>query len=159
MLPKFRTSSSFELAAELSAHGHAAAFTYPGADFSGIDGTTDLFIGSVVHQAFVDVDEHGTEAAAATAVMMAAGAAPPTAKPVEFRCRPPVPLLHPRSPRATSILFAERGCAQHQQHQLEGHATSAPAMTARALSVIAAPDCSLPCTLPTWGNALAVPLL
>ena len=106
-LPKFHASSSFELGEELSAMGMPRAFKYPAADFSGIDGGHDLFIGSVVHQAFVDVDEHGTEAAAATAVMMAAGAAPPTAKPVEFRADHPF-LFFIRDTKSNVILFAGR---------------------------------------------------
>jgi serpin B len=69
MLPRFQTSSSFELSETLSALGMPKAFHYPGADFSGIDGTHDLFIARVVHQAFVDVDENVTEAAAATTVV------------------------------------------------------------------------------------------
>src|SRR6185369_6192118 len=88
-LPKFKTSSSFELGETLSAMGMPKAFKYSGADFSGIDGTHDLFIGAVVHQAFVDVDEKGTEAAAATAVMMRAGAAPQMDKPIVFRADHP----------------------------------------------------------------------
>ncbi|MGZ3429276.1 MAG: serpin family protein, partial [Polyangia bacterium] len=89
MLPRFRTSSSFELAELLSGLGMPLAFKYPGADFSAIDDTHELFIGSVIHQAFVDVDEHGTEAAAATAVMVRAGAAPPSEKPIVFRADHP----------------------------------------------------------------------
>jgi serpin B len=56
------------------------AFT-PGADFSAIDTTTHVFIGDVLHKAFVSVDESGTEAAAATAVIGVGTAAPlqPTA--------------------------------------------------------------------------------
>jgi serine protease inhibitor len=107
MLPRFRTSSSFELAEKLSAHGMPKAFVYPGADFSGIDGTHDLFIGSVVHQAFVDVDEKGTEAAAATAVMMRAGSAMPTEKPVVFRADHPF-LFFIRDTASGAILFAGR---------------------------------------------------
>jgi serpin B len=49
--------------------GMPAAFT-GGADFSGMTGKKDLFISDVVHKAFVSVDEEGTEAAAATAVVM-----------------------------------------------------------------------------------------
>lgn len=107
MLPKFHTSSSFQLGDELSAMGMPLPFKFPGADFSGIDGGKELFIGSVVHQAFVDVDEHGTEAAAATAVMMKAGAAMPTAPPVAFRCDHPFLFLI-RDRTSGVVLFAGR---------------------------------------------------
>ena len=107
LLPRFRASSSFELAKELGALGMPRAFAFPAADFSGIDGTHELFIGSVVHQAFVDVDEHGTEAAAATAVMMRAGAAPPSEKPVVFRADHPF-LFFIRDTQNGALLFAGR---------------------------------------------------
>ena len=86
-LPKFRMDSSVELSAALQQLGLRRAFVNPadtagGAQFDGISASTDpaerLFIGAVVHKAFVAVDEKGTEAAAATAVVMAAGAAMPT---------------------------------------------------------------------------------
>ncbi len=64
-LPKFKITSEFSLGATLSRLGMSDAFS-PAADFSGMDGARDLVLSAVVHKAFVDVDEAGTEAAAAT---------------------------------------------------------------------------------------------
>ena len=64
-IPKFRAESAFSLRDMLSRLGMADAFGRA-ADFSGIDGRRDLYLGVVVHKAFVDVSEEGTEAAAAT---------------------------------------------------------------------------------------------
>lgn len=68
-IPKFETVSSFQLEDILSSMGMSSAFGMS-ADFSGMDGTFSLYIASVIHKAFVSVDEKGTEAAAATAVVM-----------------------------------------------------------------------------------------
>ena len=68
-LPKFRLTSSFRLDKALTDLGMRDAFTYK-ADFSGMNGRKDLFISAVLHKAFVDVNEEGTEAAGATAVVM-----------------------------------------------------------------------------------------
>jgi serpin B len=68
-LPKFEFESEFSLADTLAATGMPIAFT-GAADFSGMTGTRELFIAEVLHKAFVSVDEAGTEAAAATAVVM-----------------------------------------------------------------------------------------
>lgn len=69
-LPRFRTASRFELNAPLHSLGMKDAFDEDRADFSGIIGKKDLYISKVIHKAFVDVNEEGTEAAAATAVVM-----------------------------------------------------------------------------------------
>ncbi|MGD9116565.1 MAG: serpin family protein [Dehalococcoidia bacterium] len=74
-LPKFEFEAKFKLADELSAMGMPLAFS-AGADFSGMTGNYDLYIDEVIHQAFVSVDEAGTEAAAATAVDMKLSAMP-----------------------------------------------------------------------------------
>lgn len=76
-MPKFRFESAFRLKETLSAMGMPTAFTPGEADFSGMDGTTDLFIQEAIHKALVRVDEEGTEAAAATAVVMGITALPP----------------------------------------------------------------------------------
>jgi serpin B len=57
----------------LQALGMTSAFVRGSADFSGMDGTRDLFISTVVHKAFIDVAENGTEAAAATGVVFKDG--------------------------------------------------------------------------------------
>ncbi|GAF76958.1 unnamed protein product, partial [marine sediment metagenome] len=76
-LPKFEFDTKYFMVDTLSALGMPTAFTWPGADFSGMDGTKNLYISSVIHQAYVKVDEKGTEAAAATAVVMTEGMAMP----------------------------------------------------------------------------------
>lgn len=66
-LPRFKTTQSFGLAKELAAMGMPSAFG-GAADFSAMTGTPNLFISDVAHTAFVEVNEEGTEAAAATGV-------------------------------------------------------------------------------------------
>jgi serpin B len=68
-MPKFRQQARFGLIPVLRQLGAGTAFT-DRADFSGITRDEPLSIGAVVHQAYIDVDEQGTEAAAATAVAM-----------------------------------------------------------------------------------------
>ena len=64
-VPRFRLESQYQLNETLDQMGMHDAFT-AAADFSGMDGQRDLFLSVVVHKAFVDVNEEGTEAAAAT---------------------------------------------------------------------------------------------
>jgi len=68
-LPKFEFDTKYYMSDTLSKMGMPTAFTFPGADFSGMDGKENLYIGDVIHQAFIKVDEEGTEAAAATATI------------------------------------------------------------------------------------------
>jgi len=78
-LPRFRLEAAFDLIPALERLGIAAAFG-DDADFGGITTAEPLSIAAVAHQAYIDVNEHGTEAAAATAVAIAARAliqAPP----------------------------------------------------------------------------------
>jgi len=69
-LPKFKFSEDFDLKDRLTSMGMSDAFDPDRADFSGMSGGKDLYIDTVLHKAFVAVDEKGTEAAAATAVIM-----------------------------------------------------------------------------------------
>jgi len=76
-LPKFEFDTKYSMKDTLSTMGMPTAFEWPGADFSGMDGTEMLYIDKVIHQAYVKVDEKGTEAAAATAIMVGFGSAGP----------------------------------------------------------------------------------
>jgi len=78
--PKFKFETKYFMKDDLTSMGMPTAFTWPDADFTGMTGDIPqedrLYIGFVIHQAYVEVDEKGTEAAAATAVGMLTGAAP-----------------------------------------------------------------------------------
>ena len=68
--PKFKIEAQFNLGQTLSAMGMPDAFDPHGADFSAMIGKKELFISAVIHKAFVEVNEEGTEAAAATGVVV-----------------------------------------------------------------------------------------
>lgn len=105
VMPKFKMTCEFGLGPTLAELGMKDAFSAQDADFSGMDGKRDLFISAVLHKAFVDVNEEGTEAAAATGVMVAATAAP--MRPIEFRADHPFIFLI-RDDKTQSILFIGR---------------------------------------------------
>jgi serpin B len=106
-MPRFTFDSSFELAQTLSDMGMPDAFLYQVADFSGMDGSRELFIGEVLHKAFVSVDEAGTEAAAASAVVAPAGSALDPDPPIEVMVDRPFLFLI-RDIQTGSILFVGR---------------------------------------------------
>ena len=68
-LPKFKLETSYELNSSLQQMGMPSAFNYS-ANFSGISGSKDLFMSNVLHKAFIETNEKGTEAAAATAIII-----------------------------------------------------------------------------------------
>jgi len=103
-LPRFKMTSEFELAQILGEMGMPDAFS-GNADFSGMTGNRDLFISAVVHKAFVDVNEEGTEAAAATGVVMRLTSV--EAPPPVFRADHPFIFLI-RDNHTGSILFIGR---------------------------------------------------
>lgn len=103
-MPKFEYESDFSLADTLAAMGMPVAFS-AAADFSGMTGTRDLAIAEILHKAFVSVDEAGTEAAAATAVIMPTSAEPE--EPVEVTLDLPFVFLI-RDIETGAILFVGR---------------------------------------------------
>jgi serpin B len=103
-LPKFKLTKEFMLNKVLASMGMPSAFDAKRADLTGMNGTGPrLFISVVVHKAFVDVNEEGTEAAAATGVGIAlASALHPT-----FRADHPFVFLI-RDNHTGSVLFLGR---------------------------------------------------
>ena len=104
-LPKFEITCPTNLTDVLPKMGMPASFEAKKADFTGMTAEKPLFIGAVLHKAFVKVDEAGTEAAAATVVMMDRGGRPP--KPVEFTADHPFIFLI-RHEATGAILFVGR---------------------------------------------------
>ncbi len=106
-LPKFRTTSEFGLKKVLMSMGMTDAFgSY--ANFSKIDGTNALYISKVLHKAYVDVDEDGTEAAAATAVIISRTSMPVIPEsPKIFRADHPF-IFVIRENKTESLLFIGR---------------------------------------------------
>jgi len=104
-VPKFKVTTQFSLGSVLQAMGMTDAFSSD-ADFSGMDGKKDLFISAVIHKAYVDVNEEGTEAAAATGVVMRLTSLGPNETPV-FRADHPFLFLI-RDNKSGGILFIGR---------------------------------------------------
>ena len=102
--PKFEYETELSLAKTLSLMGMSTAFS-DGADFSGMTGSKELFISDVFHKAYVNVDEEGTEAAAATAVVMAVTSMPEN--PIELTVDRPF-MFFIREHETNSILFIGR---------------------------------------------------
>ncbi|MEZ6036615.1 MAG: serpin family protein [Planctomycetota bacterium] len=118
-LPRFQLDGSHELSAALQQMGMRRAFTSPdrldGAQFFGISDAANpsqqVFISRVVHKTWLDVSEKGTEAAAATAVIMEAGAAAPDLRMVPFHpvVRADRPFLFLiRDVKTSAVLFLGR---------------------------------------------------
>jgi serpin B len=103
-MPTFEFDARFSLKQALAALGMPAAFS-DSADFSGMTGDRELFISDILHKAFVSVDEEGTEAAAATAVVMKLLSAPE--EPVEVTLDNPFLFLI-RDVQTGTILFVGR---------------------------------------------------
>ncbi len=85
-LPRFKITQQFELGPTLEDLGMKTAFDPDAADFSAMTGDRSLVISAAIHKAYIDLDENGTEAAAATAVVIGMA----TAMPPRYPPLPPI---------------------------------------------------------------------
>ncbi|XP_033964181.1 leukocyte elastase inhibitor-like [Pseudochaenichthys georgianus] len=106
-LPRFKMEESCDLKEILISMGMVDAFDVTMSDFSGMSPANDLVVSKVVHKAFVEVNEEGTEAAAATAVILTERA---LLVPVTFIADHPF-LFFIRHNVTKSVLFAGRYCS------------------------------------------------
>jgi serpin B len=106
-LPKFKMTQQFQLGNTLSAMGMAQAFQKGVADFSGMTGKRDFWISAAIHKAYIDVNEEGTEAAAATGIVMRSMAMQREQPPIVFLADHPF-LFVIRDNRSGGILFMGR---------------------------------------------------
>ncbi len=108
-LPRFKFRSNYNLSGTLKSMGIYDAFDRDRADFSGMTGKKNMYLSGVIHQADIEVNEKGTEAAAATAVItrIRSSLKPEIEKPVTFRADHPFLFLIRHKP-TNSILFMGR---------------------------------------------------
>ncbi|NWZ39913.1 SPB10 protein, partial [Brachypodius atriceps] len=105
-LPKLKVEENYDLKPPLSSMGIRNAFDPGQADFTGMSVKKDLFISQVIHKAFVEVNEEGTEAAAATGVLTMRSRLPTTT----FKADHPF-LFFIRHNKSQTILFFGRLCS------------------------------------------------
>ncbi|XP_015473378.2 heterochromatin-associated protein MENT-like [Parus major] len=105
-LPKLKVEENYDLKSPLSSMGIQNAFDPRQADFTGMSVKKDLFISQVIHKAFVEVNEEGTEAAAATGVLMMRSRVPT----MTFKADHPF-LFFIRHNKSQTILFFGRFCS------------------------------------------------
>ncbi|KAK7881251.1 hypothetical protein WMY93_029660 [Mugilogobius chulae] len=108
-LPRFKLEETCDMKNILMSMGMVDAFDLAASDFSGMSPANDLVVSKVVHKAFVEVNEEGTEAAAATAVVMMLRCAP-MIRPAAFIADHPF-LFFIRHNKTKAILFAGRYCS------------------------------------------------
>ena len=106
-MPKFKLEAKFDLGDQLAAMGMSDAFSANKANFAGMDGKRDLYIQKVIHKSFIEVNEEGTEAAAATGIAMAMKAMPAPKAPLIVRCDHPFTFMIVDN-ATSSVLFAGR---------------------------------------------------
>uniref|UniRef100_A0A1A8PS36 Leukocyte elastase inhibitor n=1 Tax=Nothobranchius rachovii TaxID=451742 RepID=A0A1A8PS36_9TELE len=106
-LPRFKMEEKYDMKAVLMSMGMVDAFDMGKSDFSGMSPANDLFVSEVYHKAFVEVNEEGTEAAAATAAVMMLRCA---LRPATFIADHPF-LFFIRHNPSNSVLFAGRYCS------------------------------------------------
>ncbi|XP_054489602.2 uncharacterized protein LOC129120837 [Agelaius phoeniceus] len=107
-LPKLKLEENYDLKSPLSSMGIRNAFDPGQADFTGMSVKKDLFISQVIHKAFVEVNEEGTEAAAATGVLMMRSRVPT----MTFKADHPF-IFFIRHNKSQTILFFGRFCSPY----------------------------------------------
>ncbi|XP_059328330.1 heterochromatin-associated protein MENT-like isoform X1 [Ammospiza nelsoni] len=105
-LPKLKLEENYDLKSPLSSMGIRNAFNPGQADFTGMSVKKDLFISEVIHKAFVEVNEEGTEAAAVTGVLMMRSRIPT----MTFKADHPF-IFFIRHNKSQTILFFGRFCS------------------------------------------------
>jgi len=107
-IPKFKFMETYDCINLLKSMGVKSIFNPDSSDLSNIDGKRDLVVSKVIHKAYIDVNEEGTEAAAATAVIVGKSLAPkPISEPVHFVANHPFIFII-RDTNTNTILFMGR---------------------------------------------------